>query len=176
VPPKDGNTNSPDDKVLMLEVKKTVMDLLEKEGPMSRRKIYDDHLSQIYPIAPFVANPPPSSLRLQKQSNFEPERVYLTMSKVKDKVIRDLVDDGIVSVITIRKAQHLIAAIDALDNVEEITYRKQKLERLVASESEKTFVWILNSWIVPLPRKSFQRSQREPKIPGHTQPTPFKSL
>ncbi|OAV93972.1 hypothetical protein PTTG_08322 [Puccinia triticina 1-1 BBBD Race 1] len=174
IPPKDGNKNSPDDKVLMLDVKKKVLELLEKEGPMSRRKMYDDHLAQIYPTAPFVPNTPPRPLWLRKQYTPEEERVYLTMSKFKRQLIRSLAADGTVSVITVRKVRHLLAEIDESEKSEEILNRKKAMERLVASETDKTFVWILDSWIRSLKQKSLERSQREAKLLGHTAPTRFK--
>ncbi|PLW55750.1 hypothetical protein PCANC_01590 [Puccinia coronata f. sp. avenae] len=173
-PPKNGNTNSPDDKVLMLEVKKKVLELLEKEGPMSRRKMYDDHLAQIFPTAPFAPNPPPRPLWLRKEYSPDEERVYLTMSKFKRKLIRSLTHDGTVSVITVRKVRHLLAEIDESEKAEEVLYRKQKMEQLVASESDKNFVWILDSWITTLKQKSLERSQREAHLLGHTAPTRFK--
>ncbi|KAA1108267.1 hypothetical protein PGT21_006285 [Puccinia graminis f. sp. tritici] len=174
IPPKDGNKNSPDDKVLMLDVKKKVLDLLEKEGPMSRRKMYDDHLSSIYPTAPFVPNPPPRPLWLRTQYSPEEERVYLTMSKFKRQLIRSLTADGTVSVITVRKVRHLLAEVDESDKSEELAHRKKKMESVVASETEKTFVWILDSWITTLKQKSLERCQREAKLLGHTPPTRFK--
>jgi len=173
-PPKDGNKNSPDDKVMMLQVKKKVLDLLETEGPMSRRKMYDDHLTQIFPTAPFAPNPPPRPLWLRKEYSPEEERVYLTMSKFKRKLIRSLVHDGTVSVITVRKVRHLLAEIDEAEKSDEILTRKQKMEQLVAAESDKTFVWILEHWIKSLKQKSLERSQREARLLGHTAPTRFK--
>ncbi|KAI7959593.1 hypothetical protein MJO28_003384 [Puccinia striiformis f. sp. tritici] len=174
IPPKDGNKNSPDDKVLMLDVKRKVLDLLEREGPMSRRAMYDDHLAAIYPTAPFSPNPPPRPLWLRAQYSPAEERVYLTMSKFKRKLIRSLAYDGTVSVITVRKVRLLLAEIDASETSPEILYRKEKMERLVASESDKSFVWILASWIVSLKQKSLQRHQREAHALGHTAPTRFK--
>ncbi|KNZ51973.1 uncharacterized protein VP01_3746g2 [Puccinia sorghi] len=178
IPPKDGNTNSPDDRVMLLEVKKTVLDLLEKQGPMSRRKIYDDHLSQIYPIAPFVPNSPTNSPWHRRQSSSEKERVYLTMSKLKDILIRNLVDDGVISLMTVRKIQHLVAAIDESRKKEDqVSTRVKKLERVIASESETTFVWILNSWLASLNTKCWSPSERVAKLPGRTKTasTQFKN-
>ncbi|PLW19545.1 hypothetical protein PCANC_09060 [Puccinia coronata f. sp. avenae] len=145
-PPKDGNTNSPDDKVLMLEVKKKVLELLEKEGPMSRRKMYDDHLAQIFPTAPFAPNPPRGRCGYGRS-------IHLTKKG---------------------KVRHLLAEIDESEKAEEVLYRKQKMEQLVASESDKNFVWILDSWITTLKQKSLERSQREAHLLGHTAPTRFK--
>ncbi|POV96876.1 hypothetical protein PSHT_14887 [Puccinia striiformis] len=86
----------------------------------------------------------------------------------------DLAYDGTVSVITVRKVRLLLAEIDASETSPEILYRKEKMERLVASESDKSFVWILASWIVSLKQKSLQRHQREAHALGHTAPTRFK--
>lgn len=173
--PKDGNQDSKDDKVWLREVKKKVLEILEKEGPMSRRKMYDEHLANIFPTAPFAPNPPPRPLWLRSQYSPQEERVYLTMSKFKRRLIRALVYDGNVSVMTVFKIRKLIAEIDETEKAPEVLSRKEKMERLVASESDKTFVWILDSWVKLLKQKSLQRTQQEAKLKGHTAPSRFKN-
>ncbi|MBW0466445.1 hypothetical protein O181_006160 [Austropuccinia psidii MF-1] len=173
-PPKEASQNSSDDRVLLGEVKAKVLEILEKEGPVSRRKIYDDHLSKMFRLSPFTPNPPPRPLWMRSQYSPEEERVYLTMSKFKRRLIRGLVKDGSVAVMTVAKIKRLIEEIDETEKREDILIRKTKMERAVASETDKTFVWILEHWVTLLKQQAVNKALNQAAITGRPVASRFK--
>ncbi|CAH7688063.1 hypothetical protein BY996DRAFT_2129543 [Phakopsora pachyrhizi] len=168
--------NSPESKVLIPKVKEKILEILDREGPMSRRDIFDKHLSKLFPTSPLAPNPPIRPIWMRDQYTPTEEKVYLTMNKYKRHLIKTLVNKNQVAVMTVYRLKKLISEVDKNESREEVLRSKVLMERCVENEkNDKTFVWVLERWVTDLKHRSVSKSLEEARITGRPVASRFKA-
>ncbi|KAH9823586.1 hypothetical protein DFH28DRAFT_363061 [Melampsora americana] len=125
-------------KVDLSLVKRKLIDILEEKGPISRRKLYDDHMSTLFPVEAFTPNQPPRPLWLRTTP--EPPPVYLTMSKFKKEVLGSLAREKLIGIVTVFKVKKALEVLDLQGGL------RKKIEDAISNEPVDGHVCVTGKW------------------------------
>lgn len=125
-------------KVDLSLVKRKLIDILEEKGPISRRRLYDDHISTLYPVEPFTPNQPPRPLWLRTTP--EPPPVYLTMSKFKKEVLGSLAREKSIGIVTVFKIKKAVELLELQGDL------RKKIEDAISNEPADAHVCVTGKW------------------------------